>query len=231
MNYPNKITIKEWSENDRPREKMLLKGRTALSDAELIAILIGSGNRDESAVDLAKRILMKSQNDLYALGKNSIKELMQFKGVGEAKAISIAAALELGRRRKQKDVIVSSGITSSKLAYEELRSKLEDLHHEEFWVLFLNRKNFPIKIEQVGRGGVSGTVADTKIIFKLAVDCLASGLIIAHNHPSGNLKPSNSDIQLTKKVVEAGKILDIPVLDHLIIGDNAYLSFSDEGLM
>lgn len=231
MNYPNKISIKEWSENDRPREKMLLKGRVSLSDAELIAILIGSGNKNESALDLSKRILNSTGDNLHSLGKLSITDLIKFKGIGEAKAVSIAAAMEIGRRRKENQVQLKPKISGSKIAFEHLRPKLEDLNHEEFWILMLDRKNVPIKMQQVGKGGVSGTVADTKIIFKLAVDCLASGVILAHNHPSGNLRPSNADIQLTKKVVESGKILDLPILDHLIVGDNSYFSFADEGLL
>jgi len=231
MNYPDKISIREWAENDRPREKMLEKGRASLSDAELIAILISSGNKEESAVDLSKRILNSVNNNLHSLGKVSIAKLLKFKGIGQAKAISISAALELGRRRKAAETIHKDKVRSSKDAFDYLRPKLEDLPHEEFWIMLLDRKNAPIKLEQVGKGGISGTVADSKIIFKLAIDSLASGIIIAHNHPSGNLKPSKNDIQLTKRVVEAGKILDLPILDHLIIGDNAYFSFADKGLI
>jgi len=231
MNYTHNITIKEWSEDDRPREKLLVKGKGVLSDAELLAILIASGNRGESAVDLSKRVLQNLDNSINNLGKQSVKELTKFKGIGEAKALTIIAAMELGRRRKAEEVIQKSQIGSSSDAFEVLQSKLEDLPHEEFWVMLLNRANKLIDIKLVGRGGVSGTVADSKIIFNFAVESLASGIILAHNHPSGNLKPSNSDVQLTKKIVAAGKIMEVPILDHIIIGDNAYFSFADEGLI
>lgn len=229
--YPEKLNIKAWAEEDRPREKLLAKGRTILSDAELIAILIGSGNRNESAVELSKRILNSINNDLNKLGKLSVKELMQFKGIGEAKAISIVAALELGRRRKNTDNQLSKNIKSSKDVFEEVVGVMSDLPHEEFWVLFLDRRNAVIKKSNVSKGGVSGTVADAKIIFKEAIQLLASAVILCHNHPSGNLKPSDADIQLTKKMKEIGKLVDVPVLDHLIITDKSYFSFGDEGLI
>lgn len=222
--------ILSWAEEDRPREKLLLKGKAALSDAELIAILIGSGTRELSAVDLSKLILQSVNNNLNELAKLSINDLMKFKGIGEAKAISIAAALELGRRRKDSEVLKKPKVSSSSDAYEAIRPYLMDLQHEQFWVLLLNRANEVIKPHQISIGGVAGTVADPKIIFKAALEYLASAIILVHNHPSGNLTPSQADKELTKKVKEAGKMLDIPVLDHLIFGDNGYFSFADEGI-
>jgi len=227
----NKISITDWDLADRPREKLMDKGRLSLSNAELIAILIGSGNRAETAVELAKRILNSTDNSLTTLGKKSISNLTDFKGIGDAKAISIIAALELGRRRKAEELPVIESIKSSKDAYLQIKSVFEDLPHEEFWILCLSRANKVLYKAQVSKGGVSGTVADIKVIFKTAIEQLASALIVAHNHPSGQLKPSNSDIQLTKKLVETGKIMDIPVLDHLIVTDKAYYSFADDGLI
>lgn len=225
------LTIKAWAEEDRPREKLLSKGRHSLTDAELIAILIGSGTRKETAVELSKRILNEAENNLNTLGKLSVNDLMKFKGIGEAKAITIVAALELGRRRKESEVIKRDKITSSKDVFDILSPVFQDLPHEEFWVLLLNRSNSVIKRESVSRGGVAGTVVDSKIIFKSAIENLASSIILCHNHPSGNLKPSEADIKLTKKIKEAGTLLDIPVLDHIIITDSAYYSFADEGIM
>ncbi|MFT5020485.1 MAG: DNA repair protein RadC [Polaribacter sp.] len=222
--------IKSWAEDDRPREKLLLKGRAALSDAELIAILIGSGSADETAVGLSKRILYSLDNRLSQLAKLSVKDLTQFKGIGEAKAISIIAALELGRRRKDTETSKRIKITGSQSAFDVVYPHLGDLNHEEFWVIFLNRANEVIGKENISKGGVSGTVVDPKVIFKQAVQFPASAIILAHNHPSGNLKPSQADHQLTKKLKEAGKALDIPVLDHLIIGERDYFSFVDESV-
>lgn len=222
--------IRSWAEDDRPREKLLLKGKSALSDAELIAILIGSGSAEETAVDLSKRILQSLNNQLSELAKLSVKDLMKFKGIGEAKAISIIAALELGRRRKDSEPEKRVKITDSQTAFDTIYPHLGDLNHEEFWVIFLNRANQVIGKQNVSKGGVSGTVVDPKVVFKMAVQFPASAIILAHNHPSGNLKPSQADHQLTRKLKEAGKSLDIPVLDHLIIGDRSYLSFVDEGV-
>lgn len=230
-NYESSINIKSWALEDRPREKLLDKGRHILSEAELIAILIGSGSKNETAVELSKRILNKVNNNLNELGKLSVQELMKFKGIGEAKAISIIAALELGRRRKETEIIKRDKITTSKEAYESIRSFLIDLPHEEFWLLLLNRANQLIKRELISKGGVAGTVVDTKIVFKAAVDNYASSIIACHNHPSGNLNPSEADIRLTKSIKEAGKIMEIPLLDHLIIAENNYYSFGDEGLI
>ena len=229
--YNQSLTIKTWAEEDRPREKLSLKGKGVLSDAELIAILIGSGNKKESAVELSKNILASINNDLNKLSKLTIANLTQFNGIGEAKAISIIAALELGRRRKDSDVEKKVAIKSSKDAYNIISDVLSDLPHEEFWVLYLNRKNEVIKKENISKGGVSGTIADSKIIFKSAIEQLASAIILCHNHPSGSLKPSNADIKLTQKLKETGLMLDTPVLDHLIIGEKDYFSFTDNNLM
>ena len=231
MNYSKNISIKDWADDDRPREKLVIKGKGALSDAELVAILIASGNRDESAVELSKRILQSLGNNLNRLAKLSVNDLIKFKGIGEAKAISIIASLELGRRRRTAGVLEKAKIGGSKDAFQILQLKLEDLPHEEFWVMLLNRANKVIDTKLVGRGGVSSTVVDSKVIFSFALESLASGIILGHNHPSGNLKPSNSDIRLTKKIVDAGKIMEVPVLDHIIVGDNDYFSFADEGLI
>ncbi len=223
-----KTSIKQWAEEDRPREKLLLKGKSVLSEAELIGILIGSGTRTLTAVDLAKQILHSVDNNLNALAKLSINDLKKFKGIGEAKAIAIISALELGRRRKETGQPTVIKITSSKIAYDIMRPHLQDLPHEEFWILLLNRAHQLIKPISISRGGVSGTVADPKIIFKHALESLASGIILIHNHPSGNLNPSQQDISLTKKMKEAGIILEIPVLDHLIYTDSSYFSMADE---
>lgn len=234
MNSPQEntnISIKDLALDDRPREKMAALGRQVLSEAELIAILIGSGSRNESAVQLAQRILSSVGNDLNNLARLSIKDLQKFKGIGEAKAISIVAALELGRRRKSDSEEEVVKITSSKSAFLLLQPKLQDLPHEEFWVLLLSRSNKVMDIQMVSRGGVSGTVADVKIIMKLAIERLASGIILSHNHPSGNLKPSQADLNLTQKVKEASKFMDVALLDHLILADNAYYSFADEGVL
>ncbi|WP_435354370.1 RadC family protein [Emticicia sp. SJ17W-69] len=222
--------ILSWAEEDRPREKLIMKGKVALSDAELIAILIGSGSRELSAVDLSKLILQSVNNNLHELAKLSINDLIKFKGIGEAKAISIAAAMELGRRRKESEVIKKVKVASSADAYKAVRPYLMDLLHEQFWVILLNRANEIIRPQQISIGGVAGTVADPKMIFKAAIEHLASSIILVHNHPSGNLTPSQADKDLTKKVKEAGRVLDIPVLDHLIFGDEAYFSFADEGI-
>lgn len=225
------LKILSWAEEDRPREKLLLKGKSALSDAELIAILIGSGTRSLSAVDVAKIILTRAENDLNQLAKFSVKDLQKIKGIGEAKAISIVSALELGRRRKDVDFVQKARITCSNDIYQLMKPELMDLPKEEFWILLLNRANSLIKKEQISSGGVSGTVADPKIIFKAALDQYASSVVLVHNHPSGNLKPSQADINLTAKMKEAGKLLEIPILDHIIFADTGYMSFADEGLL
>jgi len=227
----NRLTIKKWAEEDRPREKLLLKGKAALSEAELIAILIGSGNTEQTAVELSQHILNQCDNNLANLARLSVKDLQKFKGIGEAKAISIVAALELGRRRKEEEPAKRVKISSVRDAYELLKGDLMDLNHEEFWLVLLKRNNEVIRKEMLSRGGVSGTVVDPKIIFKRALEEMASSLILAHNHPSGNLKPSHDDLRLTKRLEEAGRSLDISIYDHLIITDHDYFSFADEGLL
>jgi len=228
---PQILSIKSWAEEDRPREKLLEKGRQMLSDAELIAILIASGSKNETAVELSKRILASVDNNLNALSKLTVTDLMKFKGIGEAKALTIVAALELGRRRKESESTIREKFISSKSVYDFMKPLMMDLPHEEFWLLMLNRSNILIKKELISRGGVAGTVVDTKIIFKTAVDNYASSIIVCHNHPSGNIKPSDEDIKITKALKEAGKIMDIPVNDHLIFTENGYYSFADEGLI
>ena len=231
MEENNSFSIKNWNEDDRPREKLLLKGRTALSDAELIAILIGSGSRNESAVSLSQRILASVSDNLSELGRLSIPELMEFKGIGEAKAICIAAAMELGRRRRTGEALERKKITSSNSVFEYVQPIIGELPHEEFWILYLNNSNKIIKSAQLSKGGITGTVVDVRLAFKDALQLGAVGIILAHNHPSGTLKPSQADIQLTKKLKTAGDSLDIKVLDHLIITEKAYFSFADENMM
>lgn len=230
LKYTN-LNILKWAEEDRPREKLLLKGKSALSDAELIGILIGSGTRSLSAVDLSRLILKEVNNNLNALAKMNVQDLKKFKGIGEAKAVSIVSALELGRRRKESEPEKFPAISCSKDVYELIKADLLDQPHEEFWVLLLNRANKVMKKRPVSIGGISGTVADPKIIFKIALEHGASAIILVHNHPSGNTKPSEADVRLTKKLKEAGVLLEIPVLDHIIFTDITYLSFADEGIL
>ncbi|GAA5038013.1 DNA repair protein RadC [Marivirga lumbricoides] len=229
--YNQVNAIKMWAEADRPREKLLTKGREVLSDAELIAILIGSGTKSLSAIDVGKNILSATENDLNALAKYTVKDLMKFKGIGEAKAISIVAALELGRRRKETATKKRPQITSSTDAFNILKPHLLDLPHEEFWIILMNRANQVIQMKRISSGGISGTVADVKMIFKEAIEQLASGIILAHNHPSGNKQPSSQDVSLTKKMKEAGVILEIAVLDHIIFADDQFFSFADNAMM
>ncbi len=224
-------SIKNWAADDRPREKLLLKGIETLSDAELLAILIGSGNRNESAVELSKRILSDNNNNLNELAKLSISDLQKYKGIGEAKAISIIAASELGKRRNISEVIERKQIKSSRNIFEIFGQKLGDLPYEEFWLIMLNRANKIIEMRKISAGGVSGTITDIKIILKAAVEKTASGIIVCHNHPSGNIKPSNSDISLTKKLKSACELVDISFLDHVIVSYNNYFSFADEGII
>jgi DNA repair protein RadC len=225
-NFP----ITNWAEDDKPREKLMLKGKSVLSDAELIAILIGSGSRNESAVDLSKRILASVDHNLNALGKLTIAQLMNFKGIGEAKAITIIAALELGRRRRNEDAIELTKITSSKAVFDMMQPIIGELPHEEFWVLFLNNSNKILFKTQLSKGGMTGTLVDVRIVFKLAFEQNATAIILTHNHPSGKLQASDADIQITKKIKTAGQQLDIPVLDHIIITETGYYSFADEGI-
>lgn len=222
--------ITNWSEDDKPREKLMLKGKSVLSDAELIAILIGSGSRNESAVDLSKRILASIDNNLNALGKLSLSQLMQFRGIGEAKAISIIAALELGRRRRAEDAVELKKITSSKSIFEIMQPIIGELPHEEFWIIYMNNSNKVISKSQLSKGGITGTLVDVRIVFKTALEIGATALILCHNHPSGTLIPSDADKQITRKLKLAGDSLEIKVLDHLIVTETSYYSFADEGI-
>ena len=226
----NNFSIKHWAEDDKPREKLMLKGKAILSDAELIAILIGSGSRNESAVQLSKRILASVDNNLNALGKLSIKQLMEFKGIGEAKAITIIAALELGRRRRAEETIELKKITSSKAVFEIMQPIIGELPHEEFWILYLNNSNKVIYKTQLSKGGITGTVVDVRLVFKMALEHNATSIILTHNHPSGKLQASDSDIEVTKKLKLAGQQLDIAILDHIIITETGFYSFRDEGI-
>lgn len=227
-----KPTIKEWAEEDRPREKLLLKGVSVLSNSELLAILIGSGNSQESAVALSKRILQKADNDLYKLGRFTVNDLVNnFKGIGPAKAITIVAALELGKRRKEVDRIERRKITSSRDAFEEFSPFLSDLNHEETWVLMLDRSNKVIAPIQVSSGGITGTVVDIRLILREALTRYATGIIIGHNHPSGNCIPSTQDTHITRKIKEAAQWMDIILFDHLIVCDRKFYSFADEGVI
>jgi DNA repair protein RadC len=231
MTETTPLNIKSWAEEDRPREKLMLKGKAALSDAELLAILIGSGTVSVSAVELSKQILASVQHNLHELAKLSMKDLEKFKGIGEAKAITIMSALELGRRRKEADFEKRNQITCAKDAYLLLQAELMDLPYEEFWILLLNKANQVIKKVQISRGGIAGTVADVRLIMKSGIEHLASSMILVHNHPSGNLKPSQEDLLLTKKVKQAGELMDITVLDHLIFTDKGFFSFADNEML
>jgi DNA repair protein RadC len=226
----NHFPITHWSEDDKPREKLMLKGKAALSDAELIAILIGSGSRNESAVELSKRILNSVAGNLNALGKMSLAQLTQFKGIGEAKAISIIAALELGRRRRAEDAVELIKVTSSKLVFEIMQPIIGELPHEEFWILYLNNSNKIISKRQLSIGGITGTVVDVRLVFKNALELGAVSIILCHNHPSGTIVPSEADKNITRKLKNAGDSLEVKVLDHLIVTENNYFSFVDEGI-
>ncbi len=229
MSTPSIDSIKSWAEEDRPREKMLLKGRSSLSDAELIAIILGSGSRDESAVSLAKRVLSIVDHNLYELGKLTLSDLMHFKGIGEAKAISIAAALEIGRRRSITAPQTKPIVTSSKEAYELIKSTIEDMAHEEMWIILLNKGNKLIKRQKMSSGGATATIVDVKMILKAVIESQAQSIILAHNHPSGSLSPSRADIEITNKIKEAVKFFDITLMDHLIVAEGGYYSFVDDG--
>jgi DNA repair protein RadC len=224
------MNLKALSEDDRPREKMMQSGRQHLSDAELLAIILGSGNLEETAIQLAQRILREHNNDINAVAKLSLNDLKKFKGVGDAKAVNIIAAFELARRRKDVDA-KDQKISSSKDAYSVLNEKLADLPHEEFWMVLLNRANKVIKVENVSKGGMSGTIVDVRLIAKSALEQRTSSVILGHNHPSGNLKPSQNDIDITKKIKDSLALFDITLFDHLIIGDGSYYSFNDEGIL
>ncbi len=227
---PTNFSIKQWAEDDKPREKLMGKGKAALSDAELIAILIGSGSRNESAVQLSKKILASVDNNLNAIGKLSLKQLMEFKGIGEAKAITIIAALELGRRRRAEEIVELKKISSSKDVFELMQPIMGELPHEEFWILYLNNSNKVIYKTQLSKGGITGTVVDIRLVFKMALEQNATSIILTHNHPSGKLLASEADIQITKKLKLAGQQLDIAILDHIIITETGFYSFQDEGI-
>lgn len=227
--YENKLGIKAWAEADRPREKLLQQGRRQLTDAELIAILIGSGSRNETAVDLSKRILGSCQNDLHKLAQLGVKELSKFKGIGEAKAITIVAALELGRRRKDAEPADVQKVSSSIDVHRVIKADLADLPHEEFWIILLNRANTVIGKYFLSKGGQAGTVVDPKMVFKIALEHGAASVVLVHNHPSGSLKPSSADVSITKKLMELGKMMEIAVHDHLIVYNDTFLSLADEG--
>lgn len=230
MNYqPN--SIKNWAEDDRPREKLLLKGQKVLSDSELLAIIMGSGSREESAVDLAKKILNSVENNWNNLSRLSVKDLCKFKGVGEVKAIGIITALEIGRRRAAQGLLEKPKINSSRDAFTLLQGLIGDANVEEFWVLYLNQGNFVVKKEQISKGGINQTSVDLRIILKTALEEMATGIILAHNHPSGNLNPSEADKNITQKIKEAARTLDIEVLDHLIVTQKSYFSFADERIL
>ncbi|MCB0442675.1 MAG: DNA repair protein RadC [Flavobacterium sp.] len=231
MEQNNPFSIKNWAEDDKPREKLMLKGKSALSDAELLAILIGSGNRNESAVDLSKRILSHVDNNLNALGKLSLKQLIEFKGIGEAKAIAIIAATEIGRRRREENVKEAIKINSSQIVFNVMQPLIGELPHEEFWVLYLNNANKIVHKAQLSKGGFTGTVVDIRIVLKFALEYNALSIVLTHNHPSGKLIASESDIQLTQKIKAAVKQLDIALIDHVIITENNYYSFADNGIL
>lgn len=225
------MSIKFLAEDDRPREKFLLKGKTSLSDSELLAIILGSGNNEDSAVELARKILASVENNWQNLSKLSIKDLMKFKGIGEAKAISVAATLEIGRRKASQETPEKTSISSARDSYNIFSQHLSDLRTEEFWAIFLNQKNQIVYKTQISKGGISGTLVDVRVLFRIALEHFATSIIVAHNHPSGSLKPSLEDIQITKNIKNAGEILNVILLDHLIIGDNSFLSFAEEGLL
>ncbi len=225
------INLKSLSEDDRPREKMMQMGRQHLTDAELLAIILGSGSQEETSIQLAQRILRDHKNDINAVAKLTLEDLKKFKGIGDAKAVNILAAFELARRRKDVDGKEDQKISSSRDAYRILNEKLSDLPHEEFWMVLLNRANKVIKVENVSKGGMAGTIVDVRMIAKSALEQRTSSIILGHNHPSGNLKPSSNDIDITKKIKEALQLFDITLFDHLIIGDGAYYSFTDEGIL
>jgi DNA repair protein RadC len=225
------LGIKDWAKDDRPREKLLTKGKGALSDAELLAIVMGSGSYKQTAVELAKEMLFQTGNDLSLLSKKSWEELKRFRGVGQAKAAALVAAFELGRRRQSSERPTQHRMTTSKMVFEQMQPYFTDMLHEEFHVLLLNRGNEVIRFIQVSVGGTSGTVVDGKIIFKKAIDHGAQAIILMHNHPSGNLKPSDKDIYVTEQLVRFGGYIDLPVLDHIIFSENGYFSFADNGLI
>ncbi|MDC7995973.1 RadC family protein [Altibacter sp. HG106] len=225
------FSIKKWKSDDRPREKLVQKGASAVSDAELIAILIGSGTREESAVSVSQKILAAAEHKLQRLGKYSLHELMAFKGIGEAKAVTIVAAMELGRRRQAERGASRPKISSSTDVFQLMRPLIGELAHEEFWIVYLNNSNRVLETVQLSKGGITGTLVDVRLVFKKALAIGAVAIILAHNHPSGTLRPSKSDLQLTKKLKTGGESLDIKVLDHLIVTEKAYFSLADESMI
>jgi len=228
---PTPFSIKHWADDDKPREKLLQKGQSALSDAELIAILIGSGSRSESAVELSKRILASANNSLNELGKLTTSQLIQFKGIGEAKAVSITAALEIGRRRRGETAQKIIKINSSKNAFELLQPIMGELPHEEFWIVYVNNSNKVMRTSRLSKGGITGTLVDVRLVMKQALELGAVALVLAHNHPSGTLKPSEADKEITSKLKIAAEAMDIKVLDHLIITQQGYYSFADNKIL
>lgn len=231
MNKSKKFSIKNWSQEDQPREKLMTKGTSALSNAELMAILIRSGSENQSAVDLCKRILEANDQKINLLAQQDIRTLKQFKGIGEAKAIIIIAALELGKRRRFEEAKAIPRVSSSKSVFEIMQPLIGDLKHEEFWMLMLNNDQRIIGKSQLSSGGLTSTIVDVRILFKRALEAMATSIILVHNHPSGQLKPSASDKEITHKIKEAGKVLDIKLLDHIIVTQHDYLSFADENII
>jgi DNA repair protein RadC len=231
MSENTSFPIRSWSEDDKPREKLITKGKAALSDAELIAILIGSGSRNETAVGLSKRILSAAENNLNSLGKFSLVQLLSFKGIGEAKAVSIVAAMELGRRRRAEEAAELFKIASSQSVFELMQPVIGELFHEEFWIIYLSNANKVISKSQLSKGGITGTLVDVRLVFKTAIELGAVAIILSHNHPSGTLQPSEPDKQITKKLKLAGENLDIKILDHIIITETSYFSFADAGIL
>ncbi len=225
------FTIKQWSDDDKPREKLLRKGRSVVSNAELLALLIGSGNKRDNAVILARKILAEVDNDLAALGRLTVSQLMQFEGIGEAKAVTIAAALEIGRRRQGKGANAVSSINSSSEAYKLLFPMLSELAHEEFWIVYLNNSHRVLHVGQLSKGGITGTLVDIRLVMRQALEYGAVALILAHNHPSGTLKPSRADKEITNKLKTASEAMDIKILDHIILGQQEYFSFADNGML
>jgi len=223
--------IKSWSPDDRPREKMLAKGASALSDAELLAILIGTGTREESALDISRKILKSVGNDLFSMGGITLKELVQFRGVGEAKAVVLLSALELGKRRRAGEFKKENRIRNSRDVYERFLEHMSNLKHEEFWVMSLSRAQQVIAMNKIGEGGLSSTIADPKKVFRIALENNAASIIVAHNHPSGNLQPSPEDNKLTNRLRENGTMMECPLIDHLVVTDNGYYSYADDGAL
>ena len=229
--YENRIPMRLWAEDDLPSQKLLLKGNASLSDAELLSIIIGTGVSGENSLDIAKKMLSNCGNSLCEFWKFGVSDLQKIKGIGEKRAVKISAMFALARRRNESEVILKDKISSSRDAFEIFKSLMGDLPHEEFWLLILNKANRVVKKVRTSEGGISGTVVDPKKVFKSCLDLHASSIILGHNHPSGNIQPSEADIKITKKIRECGILLDIAVLDHIIIGDDRYYSFADEGCL